>query len=426
LETFLDIEEEIEQDLVKDVALRYPPELRISRVLLEMGDYDMSVSHEYLTTLLREWGFSDPEAIIERLKSDGYIQRELSYTKQRYHITYKGAYKAAEGLIMDRPFHSWTLAELNELKKYVDMELSLPERGYFLKDELVKEIKQGTHQQILRGFLECKEIAKDLTNREKQVIYLVGEYVMGKDKVLKIMGSADEVNSLIQKNVLHTSYHDGELTLDINWYSALDSLNELKRIKHIQLPMEKAIPDNIMRSAVEIAKNEDKREYSIAIDFERHLEYPERLVALKGGRSKTFRLDDFELFGHTHPNRNRAFPSLLDLETMHIARPEFIVAGITGEIMFFNVKDPKRYIEFSRRGSVKARKDLYHDKLHNLDLTKLTDRDEFFKHTGIEVMPYEKDMTIRMVDDLVPDKQMPTFSKHSLVKLLQEKDEPAT
>ena len=192
--------------------------------------------------------------------------------------------------------------------------------------------------------------------------------------------------------------------------------------------MTREFPDNIAKGVRGLAEGD--KEQSIAIDFERTLYQPQRLVAVEGSRTSTIRIDDFEIFGHTHPNSYRVMPSATDLLHMNYKEPEFIVAGQSGKIMFFNVEDPNKMMEWLEKSNEKGifeskvGKDPISSKIllkkyGRLGRSLLEDkegREIFFQETGVKVYPYKKGMKIEMRDDPHLEKRMPSVSQKLLYK----------
>nr|BDI55125.1 MAG: bifunctional (p)ppGpp synthase/hydrolase RelA [uncultured archaeon] len=215
------------------------------------------------------------------------------------------------------------------------------------------------------------------------------------------------------------------------------SIKQSEKVKAISpFPtMTKEFPDNIAKGVRGLAEGD--REQSIAIDFERTLHQPQRMIAIEGGRTSTIRIDDFEIFGHTHPNSTWVMPSATDLLLMNYKEPEFIVAGKSGKIMFFNVEDPNKMTEWleksNEKGVFKSKVGTnpinsetllkkYGQKIYNkygYINTLLKDkegREIFFQETGVRVYPYKKGMKIEMRDDPHLEKKVPSVSYELLYK----------
>lgn len=184
--------------------------------------------------------------------------------------------------------------------------------------------------------------------------------------------------------------------------------------------MVKDFPENIAEAVKEISKGE--YEHSIGIDFERLMEQPQRMVIIQGGKSETIKLEDFEMFGHTHPDWEEPIPSSADLESMYYLSPEFLVAGKTGKMIFMNIEDDEIHDKWIDKKldpgdhpiPYKDYKDLiksskYSGKLtpgdyENLNTTK-AGRELFFDYTGVRLYPYKgKVVKIEMLDDPVVEK----------------------
>lgn len=190
--------------------------------------------------------------------------------------------------------------------------------------------------------------------------------------------------------------------------------------------MEKELPHNIMEGIKEIGK--DDYEHSIAIDFEREIYQPQRMAVVEGGKTQTIRIDDFEIYGHTHPGEDTPRPSIADLITMEYLEPDFIVAGKSGKIHIYNIENPGQYLKWKiqhpyEKGSNPIHfgdiykvlsDDKYRNKPgigeltpYNYEQTKLG-REMFFDITGVKIYPYKKGTIIEMKDDPHFEKRMPT------------------
>lgn len=171
-----------------------------------------------------------------------------------------------------------------------------------------------------------------------------------------------------------------------------------------QRTMIKEIPQNLIDSIKTLVKDAD-HEYSIDIDFERHLETPEQMLVMKGGKRNTIKMGDFELFGHSHPNQKYPSPSNTDLKNMAPLRPEFIVAQ-TGKAIIINIENYdvwKKYSESDKNVQT------------TLDETQY-DRDRLFERTGVRAYPFVKGLKIEIVDDPIREKHFPRASSHYLAK----------
>lgn len=168
-------------------------------------------------------------------------------------------------------------------------------------------------------------------------------------------------------------------------------------------------------------------EYSIAIDFERHLKNPERFVVVRGSKSSTKVIRDFEMYGHTHPNRGDALPSAADLRNKRVGEPTFIVAGASPhKIIILEIKNltqynkwkksardlPRNSHAYSRNAFIKkyGKDDLY--LRHNV--SNSNGRDVYLELTGVKITPYYDNMQIDLRDDIIKEKTVPTVDTWSL------------
>jgi len=207
--------------------------------------------------------------------------------------------------------------------------------------------------------------------------------------------------------------------------------------------MAKTLPDNLMKAFKEVGK--DNYEHSFWLDFERHLEQPERVAILKGGKSQTIKTRDFELFGHSHPDQIIPTPSTGDMLNLRALEPEFIVAGGSGKIFFMNIENQDKYEKWMdkhdekdrhsypyeykdvknamRRNKFKDDKEAqklvnknYYDTIYRLLKTK-KGREIFFDITGVKVYPYRKNLTLELSDlSHDYDKKFPMMSEDQLMK----------
>ena len=220
---------------------------------------------------------------------------------------------------------------------------------------------------------------------------------ISKEKLIKLVGEKDfhrlEDKLLIQgyNNVYYLT-SDGKAVYNAN-KEAFENL-EIPEYKS----MTKELPIDVMQSAKALAKNE--REYSIGIDFERELKNPQQIVAIQGAKTFTWHLnEDFEFFGHTHPNLSEPHPS-------KNGRPEFIVAGKSGKTIIVNIENDNIYRKWKR--------EKYPMSYSWFDLNKKENRDRFFEFTGVKVYPYRKGMKVKLIDDPKLEKSFPFFSEYQL------------
>ncbi len=203
--------------------------------------------------------------------------------------------------------------------------------------------------------------------------------------------------------------------------------------------MMKKIPHNLAQGIKKISNKH--REYSIALDFERDLEQPERMVVLLGGKTETLLIPDFELGGHTHPHEETPYPSTTDLRNIKPLKPHFIVAGHTGKIIIFNLENQKQNKDWANRKTalkggtrpvnqadvaritnrVKFKDDLEaKDMLYSELMDSKKGRDIFYDITGIKAYPYKDNTTIELKDDPTLEKRMPTIPSSYLEKYQKE------
>ena len=155
--------------------------------------------------------------------------------------------------------------------------------------------------------------------------------------------------------------------------------------------MTKRIPQNIINSSKVLA--EAPREYSIGIDFEKNENHPQRIINVQGKEDSTIKLNDIEIFGHTHPSSPKVYPSYVDILTMERLKPEFIIASKSGEIIVFNIANPRRYKKWKKENQHNTDQGFFYD------FQNKNNRKKFFKETGVRSYPYQKGMLIEMKED---------------------------
>ena len=168
--------------------------------------------------------------------------------------------------------------------------------------------------------------------------------------------------------------------------------------------MVKTIPQNLIDSIKALVKDAD-HEYSIDIDFERHLESPEQMLIMKGGERETLKHNDFEIFGHSHPNQKYPSPSNVDLKNLKLLKPEFLVAN-TGKAIIMNIENWNKWRA-------------YKDSDKNVQTHGLSEeyyRKRLFEKTGVRVYPFTKELKIEMIDDNVKEKRFPRASTYYMEK----------
>ena len=231
-------------------------------------------------------------------------------------------------------------------------------------------------------------------------------------------------------------------------------INQSNKTKHF-LPNKKFMKKELSKREIEafmkLAESSDEK--SFALDFERYLNNPERIAITKGGRSSTMKLDDFELFGHSHPliSKNQKMPSITDLRNMKTLYPEFLIAydqyGLdkTPEMYFFLVEDVEKYDAWtirkmhtdpktehplsdfelsSEKAKLKAfekngkKKEIIDSITMNTIFESEEGRTIFYNLTGVKIIPYDPTncgVKLELPDD--PRREyalIPSASKESL------------
>lgn len=214
---------------------------------------------------------------------------------------------------------------------------------------------------------------------------------------------------------------------------------EIKRRANQRI-MTKEIPENLIQGIKKITKNNDF-EYAIAIDFERKFEQPERMFILKSGRSETIKIDDFELYGHTHPGHYCATPSTADLWNMKLLKPEFIIAGKSSHAILLNIENLEKYnawkedgwerqqrsgksiggtnpidVDVYKKANIKVMRDENDSMFYHALTRSKRGRDLIYEETGVRIYPFKGKVKIEMIDDPNPEKELPKVSQRTLIK----------
>lgn len=203
------------------------------------------------------------------------------------------------------------------------------------------------------------------------------------------------------------------------------------KYKHNQPTMMQEIDDHFAKGIKEIAKS--NREQSIAIDFERDMIQPQRMIVMEGSKTETIKIKDFEMVGHTHPHWEEPIPSTADLRNMNELEPEFLVAGKSGKIHIMSIENPHKYVQWKYKMLNKSgatppisqdhfnqliTQEKYKDRLHPHDINSYTrtelGRQLFYEETGVKLIPYKKPTTIELKDDPKLEKQVPTVPESYL------------
>ena len=193
-----------------------------------------------------------------------------------------------------------------------------------------------------------------------------------------------------------------EGTRKIKKLTIVTQKRNVKDMYPYQKTMTKEIPQNLIDSIKTLVKNED-HEYSIDIDFERHLETPEQMLLMRGGKKHTIKQGDFEFFCHSHPNQKVPYPSNTDLRILVPLKPEFLMAK-SGKAIIMNIEDIKIWKKY---------KESHKDVPTNWTETQYG-RDRMFKQTGIRIYPFVKPLKIEVKDDPHKEKTFPRVSTHYL------------
>lgn len=206
------------------------------------------------------------------------------------------------------------------------------------------------------------------------------------------------------------------------------------KYKHNQPTMHKKIDDHLIKGIRQIAKS--KREQSIALDFEREMIQPQRMVIVEGSKTETIKIEDFEMFGHTHPERSEPIPSTGDLRSLKELSPEFIIAGKSGKIYIMYIDNSIKYASWKARMHNRGashhpieyeryerylKENKYKGKLslwdYNFEFTSTElGRDLFYEETGVRLIPYKNPTTIELKDDPTLEKRVPSIPEYYMRK----------
>lgn len=180
--------------------------------------------------------------------------------------------------------------------------------------------------------------------------------------------------------------------------------------------MRKKVKKNVMNAFEELGKG--MNEYSIGLDFEDPFRDPEQIYAYQGGDSSTLRVPDWEMFGHTHPDRAYPSPSTADIRNMELYYPEFITAN--GKSIILNVENKQKHDKWKKENQyrdggthpvdlgyaqkhyknghfLKEYKDLVYDHVG---------RKIFYNETGVRITPWYPQMDIPMRMDKKQEKKI--------------------
>ena len=330
-----------------------------------------------------------------------------------------------------------TIKELKEKCKKLGL------RGYTrlskadLEKFLLKHSKSKSTQNLVKSKTKKPKTKLKLNKTQKEIAVFI--FVTGKPLTFKdIEYSSDKTSQTVYKNLmglLELGYVSRYLKGNTFMYELTDMGKNAYYIfifndKQLKT-MDKKLRSALIKSFKELAKS--SHEYSIALDFERHLKSPERFVAYRGGRTSTSKIGDFEIFGHTHPGEQYVRPSIADIKGLQQNVPEFIIAGSSGDIYIFTLTNKgkwnlwkrelnKRKIKQSHGCPIKGfltdiKKNHPNFTYQQWYLIKEKGRKIFFEITGVKVIPYTKGMTIKMRDDPIKEnKMLPKFSIEELAK----------
>lgn len=243
--------------------------------------------------------------------------------------------------------------------------------------------------------------------------------------LLKLVDMKYLYSNKYKKNIYNDKWEDVgniEPLYDKYWMTA-NGVVDGKRGK-FKSTMRKKLKQNIVKGIQEIGKTDV--EYSYAIDFERELKTPERILITKGGKLSTQYLPDFELFGHSHPRDSWITPSLADIATLGNTKEGSHFLSVSpskknkGKFIIYNIKNKKKYKTFMKNMREKA---IYEANggynfwvtfIRDLNLdSSAKDRKFYFGLTGIKVLPYKEDMMIEVANDSPKIKKLDSDDRSS-------------
>lgn len=227
---------------------------------------------------------------------------------------------------------------------------------------------------------------------------------------LNIMFPYDRINQFKRKGfIIEEKKSNGDIVYKCTQKGRTMFLPWLKQI------MKKRIPKHVMRAFNELGGNSN--EYSIGLDFEDPFKDPEQIYAFQGGIDETLHLQDWEVFGHTHPNRNAPLPSTADIKNMKLFEPEFISAG--GHSIILILENKQKHDKWKRENINKEQHsypiDIEWVKRHYKKIDNVSDqfhliftkegRKIFYNETGVRVEPWYPMMQIPMIKDAIREKK---------------------
>lgn len=289
------------------------------------------------------------------------------------------------------------------------------------KKEYIDLLSRKLSSSSVSDWQNAQRLAEQLSNDEKYILRMLQQDSGGhsQSKIQKLVGK-DIFKKLYDKNLIKKSSYSGNYYVS-SWGDLIYESNK-REFTHLREPkkdtMKKTLPNSIMKSAEGLAEN--AREYSIGIDFERELEQPQQILGIQGGTDFTFHLqDDFEMYGHTHPDTEEPIPSKNDLINLSPGRPEFLVAGNSGKSIIMQIGNENIYRQFKE--DAREYSNVYDYKKYNLNTKK--GRVGFLKEYGVRILPYKKGTKITILNDPHLEKRFPFFNYEQLQRIsLSEKN----
>jgi hypothetical protein len=398
-------------DQIKKEMGKKAKRLKIRKNPLEMNETDLkNLSRDKLDTFAKELG-KDLGYNLKDIEFDSRTDKEHSVMEM-----IKEKKRELELRKLDRT----ELLDLVHLNSSVKGIIKL---GIETREDLISFLRNNIFLPQLSEWKQEELYLNVLSDNDKfALLNLRDNQYMNRYELMDLLGR--KRFQILEKDNIFMRY-GSSYTLTEQGKSLLE--NHSNFYENLNLPeekiMEKEIPHNIILSSKELVEGHN-REYSIGIDFERELEQPQQILIQQGATDFTYKLNDFEIYGHSHPNKVIPNPSRKDLLNLRYGKPEFIIGGkkpiwygneqkpleveLERRLFFFNIEDPKKYNEWKRETNPKIPKIKI-----NLD----RERERFFKATGIKIYPYKKGLKLKLMDDPKLEKGFPKFNYEQLQEI---------
>lgn len=371
---------------------------------LNSDDYEKVMNY---LKLLYHFGEVDTE------KYKIYELEDEKITGKNYHLDYNNS-------ILLESFFSNIDPKL--LAKYYQYQTDNKDKT--TKQELVNYYSQNVRYNPIQRFLDFKNdilFFNTLSNAEKILLYDISRRISLDVRTAEKIHDKEIVDKLIDKSLI-VKKHDKDTNSDylkviiedngfsnmiLTDYDLTKFMNMFKFEEPI-LSTEDVTLDSKHLNTIPSRLSYD-REYSIGINFDKK-EQDKSIVSIEGAPNFTFRLEGYDLFGHTHPDRARALPSPADLKTMVYGQPEFITSTksnalnrdlIIDDTIILYIEDYNKYVNFCKN----VDSDKYYESLDKFGLRYDTpekvfnDKEKqkfFFDLTGVRILPFKDGMKIKI------------------------------